>query len=464
MLSDRKGTYSLPKAFKAPSALSGLPENSSVLVGFSGGADSTALLHILCNWAKATGARIYAAHVNHGIRGEEADRDELFCKSLARDLGVEFFSTRVDVPSIAKSSGESIETAARRIRYEYFDSLMDEHSIPLLATAHNADDNLETIIFNLCRGAGLSGMCGIPDTRPCACGKVVRPILGMEKSEILQYCADNGLSFVTDSTNADTDYTRNRIRSEIIPVLKQINSGALKNAYRMSENLRADSLCLDGMADCFIDGLDDKFSIDTKKLSAAPPSIASRVLMRLYCEISEGGTLEATHIEALRALAAKGIPHSSVSLPYEIEGVIENGRLCMRKKEKKAELPEYSVVLHEGENLISQTKSKIFIQNSHSEKNVYKNSILLSIDFDNISGELFARNRLPGDKIRMGGMSKSLKKLMCDKKIPLDMRARIPVICDSKGILAVPFVGIRDGAKFIARDKQTELSIYFYLL
>ena len=465
MYSNNKETYSPPPAFKSPSDLCDLDSNSAILVGFSGGADSTALLHILSNYVKKSGAKLYAAHVNHGIRGGEADRDESFCRSFAKELGVDFFSIKVDVPAIAQDMGESVETAARKIRYEFFDDLMKKYHIPILATAHNADDNLETVIFNLCRGSGLSGICGIPESRPCTYGIVLRPILGMGKSEIIEYCRRNNLSFVTDSTNANTDYTRNKIRNDVIPTLKQINPGAVKNAYRTSENLRADSIYLENITDEFIHNLGDNSSIDIKKLCEASPSISSRALIRLYSEISEGASIEASHIDALRLLAKKAVPHSKTSLPNEIEGVIENGKLCLRKIQKEATVGEYNIVLCNGKNVISQIKSELFMGSSQSEKNIYKKSTLLSIDFDNINGELTARNRRAGDKIRIGGMSKSLKKLMCDKKIPIETRARLPIICDSKGIVAVPFVGIRDGARY-DKEKSNKLSkfdIYFYL-
>ena len=227
-MSDKSDIYSFPDSFTAPDIISGMPPQSSILVGFSGGADSTALLHLLKKYAELTGAKLYAAHINHCIRGEEADRDEAFCKSFAQELGVTFFSLRTDVPKIAEQTGESVETAARRVRYEYFDSLMSENNIHILATAHNADDNLETILFNIARGTGLSGLCGIPNIRPCANGVVVRPIINMEKREILNYCEQNSLKFVTDSTNVDTDYTRNKIRAQIIPVMREVNSGAVK--------------------------------------------------------------------------------------------------------------------------------------------------------------------------------------------------------------------------------------------
>lgn len=451
------------KEFKPPHVLSGMAVDSPILLGLSGGADSTALLHMLSLYAKRSGARLYAAHLNHGIRGEEADRDERFCKELAASLGVEFFSRRVNIPLIASETGESVETAARRVRYEYFASLMKEHGINILATAHNADDNLETILFNLSRGAGLNGLCGIPECRPCEGGTVIRPILGMEKSEILEYCAANGLCYVTDSTNTDTDYTRNKIRSEIIPVLRQINGGAVKNAYRTSRILKEDSLCLESLADWFTDELGRDGAIELEKLCGSPASVVNRALIRIYSEFSGGKTLETVHIEAIRSLAQGGVPHSSVSLPDGMEAVVENKKLYIKKKTPQAEssLP-YSIPLNEGSNFISQTNCEIFIGNSHNAKNIYKKSIQLAIDFDKIKGELYARGRSGGDRIRLNGMNKSLKKLMCDLKIPLELRNRLPVIYDDVGIVAVPFVGVRDGLKPSGVDTDTN-KIYFYL-
>ena len=466
MSQKQRSELSLPSGFKPPHLLSGLPQSSSLLVGFSGGADSTALLHLLCRYAQSTGAKIYAAHVNHGIRGEEADRDEIFCRSLAAKLGAEFFSIKVNVPQIAKNTGESIETAARRIRYEYFDRLMQENNVQLLATAHNADDNLETIIFNIARGTGLGGICGIPDSRPCQNGTVIRPILNMEKVEIIEYCRQNSLDFVTDSTNTDTEYTRNRIRAEILPVMRQLNSSAVKNAARMSDMLREDSLCLESMSERFCEELRKDYSIETEKICGSPRAIVSRAIIRLYDEFSGGKTLEQTHVNALMTLAEKAVPHSTASLPGNVEGVIENGRLYFRTKtEKEAVNTEYSVVLNEGKNLISQTNCEIFIEISHSSENIYKNSILMSLDSAKIVGELYARCRQSGDRILMGGMHKSVKKLMCDKKVPLELRSKIPVICDNNGIIAIPFLGVRDGATYKKSfgDKNSETKLHFYL-
>lgn len=452
----------LPSGFRSPALLSGMSEDTPILVGLSGGADSSALLHMLSVYREKCGAKIYAAHVNHGIRGAEADRDEEFCREYAGSLGVEIFVLRADVPALAKERGESVETAARALRYSYFEQTMRENNIPILATAHNANDNLETVIFNIARGSGLSGVCGIPECRRTDHGIVIRPILSMEKREIIEYCRDNAINFVTDSTNIDTDYTRNLIRAEIIPVMQRINSGAVKNAIRMSESLREDILCLDHMAEELIERQADRSSIGLQSFRSAPASVANRALIKLYGELTGGKTLEMTHVNALRELAARAVPHSSVSLPAGIVGVIEREALCLCTETKIPEADDYSIALCEGSNPISQTNTEIFIGNSQNAKNVYKKAIILYIDSAKIKGELFARSRKPGDSIRTRGMTKSLKKLLCEKKIPLELRARLPIICDSDGILAVPFVAIRDGMSADQNsDRAMAIHIYF---
>lgn len=436
-----------PAGFTAPTQLSGKPEGTPILVAYSGGADSTALLYMLSLYGAAHSAPIYAAHVNHGIRGEEADRDEEFCRRFADSLGITLFVKRADVPAIAKESGESIETAARRVRYEFFDGLMRDNSIPLLATAHNANDNLETMLFNLVRGSGPAGICGIPPSRLCEYGSVIRPILYMTRSEILSFCEKNGLEFVTDSTNTDTDYTRNKLRAEVIPRLTEINPAAAEHAASLSRALRADELCLTSMADWFLGDMRRGYSIECEKLSGSPEAIVSRALISLFREISDGEYLESSHVRALRELAKRAIPHSSLSLPAGIEAVIEDGMLTFRKKTEKVTTQAYCVPLCEGENVISQTNCKIIITSSQNTKKVYKNSILLSIDSAKINGSLYARERRAGDKLRTAGMHKSVKKLMCDKKIPLDLRSRLPVICDGDDIVAVPMLGVCDRVK-----------------
>ncbi len=446
--------------FILPHTLAGVLHDTPVLVAFSGGADSSSLLHLL---HEHYAGKVFAAHVNHMIRGEEAYRDEEFCRKVCKELDIPLFVLRRDIPSYASELGVSIETAARLARYEFFDSLMLEHDIPLLATAHNANDNLETLIFNITRGAGLSGACGIPPTRKCKHGTVVRPILNMSREQILLFCRERGIEYVTDSTNLDTDYTRNKIRTEIIPSLVKINPSAVRNASRMCASLREDELCLDSMADLFCEQqMGDDASFDVDKILGSPASVANRALMSLYSSMADGANLEYVHIEAIRKLCEKAVPHSRINLPRGLDARIEGGKLyIVPSTEEASQCESFYMPLKEGETSISQINAKIIMQNSHNSKNIYKTAIPLYLDFDKISNAANVRNRHPSDKIRIRGVNRSVKKLLCDLHIPLEVRYRLPMICDGDTVVAIPLVGVADG---YALPRNAQPSMTFTLL
>ena len=201
-----------------------LENGDTVIVALSGGADSVTLLHILNSIKELYNLTLRAAHLNHGIRGEEADRDEDFVRKLCESMGVPLDVRREDIPAIAKESGKSEELCGREVRYAFFDALCEQYGAKI-ATAHNRDDHAETVLWNLVRGAGLSGLCGIPVRR----GGIIRPLLGCSRAQIEAYCAENQLAYVTDSTNLTAAYTRNRIRLEVMPILRQLNENAEGN-------------------------------------------------------------------------------------------------------------------------------------------------------------------------------------------------------------------------------------------
>ena len=216
------------------------------------------------------------------------------------------------------------------------------------------------------------------------------------------------------------------------------------------------------MASWFKDELGKDFSVELEKLCGSPSSIVNRALISIYDEISGGKTLEATHVNAIKQLAIKGIPHSSVSLPAGIDAVIEEGKLCFVHQKKSKETKEFNIALESGRNAVECAELDIFINIEPYSKNIYKNSILLSIASAKINGVLTARSRQAGDKILSGKIHKSVKKLMNEKKIPLELRDRLPIICDEYGILAIPFVAIRDGAKApieFSESKKTKITV-----
>ena len=314
------------KLLTPPHVLSHMPPDTPILLALSGGADSRALLSLLYEYCRGTGARLYAAHVNHMRRGEDAVRDRDFCAEVCRALGVECFTLDCDVPALARERGIGIEQAAREVRYEFFERLMCEHSIPILATAHNADDVLETLVFNISRGSGLRGVGSIPEAREFSGGILIRPLLHASKDDIVEYCKQNRLDFVTDATNTDDIYSRNYIRMHIVPRLKQLNSGVLANTARLCSAARLDEDFMQTQVEQYFASARDDANL-LSSLRALHPALLTRVLSRLYSDASGGKVAEQTHIAALCELIDRGVGNSALSLPGLIRAQIKNKRL-----------------------------------------------------------------------------------------------------------------------------------------
>ena len=198
-----------------------LHRGEHVLVALSGGVDSSVLLDVLIKCREELGISVSAAHLNHMLRGKDADNDEAFVREKCEKLGIPFVSERIDITALAQNSGPSTELCAREVRYGFLRRVKTELRADKIATAHNANDNLETVIFNLSRGGGVDGMCGIPPVR----GDLIRPLIFIPRQQIEEYAACNGIGFCEDKTNAETVYTRNKIRHNIIPEILKINAG-----------------------------------------------------------------------------------------------------------------------------------------------------------------------------------------------------------------------------------------------
>lgn len=210
-----------------------LQRGDRVIVALSGGADSVSLFHILCSLREKLDLTVYAAHLNHNLRGEEADRDESFCKILCKNYNAELFVKSVDIRALARENKQSEELCGRLERYSFFDELSKRKNAKI-ATAHTASDNAETVLFNLIRGAGALGASGISPVR----GNIIRPLIYVTREEVECYCAENDLGFVTDSTNLSDDYTRNKIRHQIVTACRGINPNFEKNITNFSEVMR----------------------------------------------------------------------------------------------------------------------------------------------------------------------------------------------------------------------------------
>lgn len=431
-----------------PWRIAGVPKETSVLLALSGGADSRALLHLLYEGARCDGFALTLAHVNHGIRGEEAWRDRDFCCGLAASYGLEICVLDADVPALAAKNGRGLEEEARSVRYAYFETLMRERNIPLLVTAHHADDNLETLLFRLCRGTGLQGLGGIAPMRPFANGTLVRPLLHCPRREILAYCKANGLQYVTDSTNTDTAYARNRIRAEVIPVLETLFDDLQVRTSDMAEELREDEAYLRSVAQDLLERILTPQGIDVKDLQALPLPIRKRVL-RTWVKETCGRESERVHIDALLDLIDVTEENGAqVALPRDFFAVREFGNLRLMPR-SEGESIDFFFPFTVGETLLENSKIRLTVQRQEDHRKIHNLSTQTCIirdDFsDIIKKGLYWRSRRAGDVILQGGMHRKLRKLYNAEKVPARLRDRLPILCDSEGIVWAPFVGCRDG-------------------
>lgn len=258
-----------------------------VCAALSGGADSVSLLLALCSVKSELGIEVYACHLNHGLRGADSDSDELFCRELCEKAGVSFYAEKIDVSAIVQKH-ESVEEAARRARYEFFERALEHFGGEcVLATAHNANDNAETALLNLTRGTGLKGLCGIPPVREFGSSgerRVIRPLIYCGRGEIEEYLRSVGQGFVTDKTNLSEDYTRNRIRRRVLPQLEEINPSIVSVIGRMTRNLREDSGFLEELADNALEETREGRGWNALAISKLPEPIKARVVRKILMQ------------------------------------------------------------------------------------------------------------------------------------------------------------------------------------
>lgn len=254
--------------------------NGKILAAVSGGADSVALLRVLA----ALGCNCIAAHCNFHLRGDEADRDEAFVRKLCHDLGIELRCTDFDVDAYKKSHGVSTEMACRELRYEWFERQRAALGCSVIAVAHHRDDNIETFFLNLVRGSGITGLAGI---KPCN-GKIVRPLLGSSRDEIINYLETLGQDYVTDSTNLENDYARNKIRNVLLPEISRLFPSAMAGIELTLDNLQGDYAVWSGAVEAFKrDAVEacghGQIKIDRRKLAAsADPATLLNALLSRY--------------------------------------------------------------------------------------------------------------------------------------------------------------------------------------
>ena len=429
----------LNKIEKAAERYNLFQKGDSITVALSGGADSTALLHALVQLGEKYSLNVTAAHLNHKLRGDESDRDEQFVRKMCDELGVELVCESTDITSLAKK-GEGIEECARRVRYDF----LQRNAKGKIATAHSADDNIETVIFNLTRGSGIKGGCGIPPVRD----NIIRPLIMCSRAEIEDYCEKNGISFVTDSSNLTDDYTRNRIRHNVIPVLKEINSAAGDSFYRFTSVMNDVNDLLDDLAFDALEMAKSDKGYDADRLADLHISVLTRAVGIILDQ--SGSVPDSEHIGSVVKLIKdkKGKCQLNGGLFAEIK---DNRLVIFGKKTKKITVtPCYDFVNK------SVTFGEISLQSELISADKVNNLLAKNlIDYDKIEGEPVLRARESGDSIRLKKRPrKSVKKLFCELKIDLEKRDSLPILADEKGVIWIYDVGPDERAVVDEKSKN----------
>lgn len=379
-----------------------------VVCAVSGGADSVALLFALYLLKDKLSIILEAAHFNHGLRGEESDRDEVFVRELCAGYGIPCYVGR----GVVTPGKKGLEAAARDARYAFFRTLDGK-----IATAHTADDNAETVLMHLVRGTGLKGLGGIMPVN----GSVIRPLLTVSREDVLVFLQEYHLSFVEDSSNQTDDFLRNRLRHHVMPLLKNENPRLVQNLSVMAMDLRQDERVLQQMT--------LREPLQVQVLAEMPEALRRRSLADF---LQKHGVKEPerAHIELVEKLVFSEKPSAWAEFP----GNVRIGRCYDRLIAEKPVEPLNTRVLLPGETVdlpglrvsCSQTNE------AYREKNCFTVSPV---------GSMILRSRLSGDKIRLPGGTKSLKKLMIDQKIPEHERQSLVVLADTQGVLGVQGIG-----------------------
>ena len=423
-----------------------LKAEDMVVAGVSGGADSIAMLHILKSLQKEIGFSMEVVHVHHGIRGQEADRDEQFVEKICRDWGIPFRSRHYPVPELSGKWKLGEEETGRIVRKQ-----SKKNGQFRVALAHNRNDLAETMLHHLARGTGIRGLSGIQ----AVSGEIIRPVLCLERKEIVNYLKERGISYITDSSNLSDNYTRNRIRNHILPAMEQkINAKAVEHMAETARVLaEADSYLQKKGRELLAGCRKENGYLLDEKFFAQDPILQEYAVMEAF-EILSGKRKDFTslHVDQVLSLQKKENGRY-INLPESLRVIRQYGGVCLKKNsasdrendastEKKvsAGLREMSMELPVPgilESPFGVFESKIF---SYKKQKIEEKKYTKWFDYDKIKNSPCVRTRRQGDYLTVNseGGRKKLNRIFIDEKIPAEMRDRLPVVAAGSEILWIP--------------------------
>ncbi|MDW8106604.1 MAG: tRNA lysidine(34) synthetase TilS [Armatimonadota bacterium] len=426
------------------------PEGGVVIVGYSGGADSTALLHLLTRLQSELRICVHAAHLHHGMRAE-ADADVEVCQRVCAALGVPLHVERADVPARAREQKLSLEEAGRNARYEFFERLANQLGATAVALAHTRDDQIETILINLLRGTGLRGLQGMPYKRD----RIIRPLLDVPREQTHRYCAEHNLPTVFDITNLDPHQMRRRIRAELIPVLRAIAPAFDRHLLRLAAIVEAEEAWWINEIQRVLAQLSGSAphprTLPRAAFARLHPAVQRRVLREwLRPHIGTLNLPPFETIEAIRHAAEQG-ERASWQLSLNLRLTTDPDALTLRPALAKPTPYEYPVS-PEAPTYVPEAGAWLEVNWLAPESVPASWQVLPTeafLDADAVQGTLRVRNGRIGERFQPLGMPapKKLSDIFTDRKVPRAERWRLPLLCDDAGILWIPTYTIAERAK-----------------
>ncbi|MGG7148342.1 tRNA lysidine(34) synthetase TilS [Clostridium butyricum] len=440
-----------------------IKSGDKVLVALSGGPDSVCLLNILYNLKAELNIEVGAAHLNHLLRDKDAFEDEEYVKTLCKSLDIPCFVKRVDINKYSKDKKMSSEMAGREARYNFFDDIVKDEGYTKIATAHNANDQAETILFRLMRGSGIEGLCGIKVRRD----KIIRPILCLSRKEVEEYIEINNLKPRIDKTNFEKIYNRNKIRLDMIPYIKEnFNEDIIQTLNRMSVLLQKDNEFIENSARSFYEKHcieQSDYFIIKKEMFDNKEAVVTRVIRYALTNFSKTHyDFEMKHIYEICNLA-KNNSGKAIDLPNKIYAENIYGDIYIKERininniDVKQEIVVNKNEINGKEIFFDNENIEFSLLKNDSNLDLNQNNLIKYFDFDKINDSISLRKRKNGDKIIPLGMkgSKKIKDLFIDMKVPKEERDCIPLLCFDENISWI--VGIRVSEEYKITNKTKNI-------
>lgn len=433
-----------------------------VILGVSGGADSMCLLFVLHSLMEKWQLKLTAVHIHHSLRDQAADADQAFVVDYCKKLGIQCICRQGDIRQLAENWHMSLEEAGRKFRYMCFEDIANECKGDVIAVAHHKDDLAETVLFNLFRGSWLKGLGGIAPVR----GQIIRPLLCVTRKEIEETLAKENISYCIDATNLETDYTRNKIRLDILPeITKHINTNAVEHISRSAEATRAANEYIEQCAKSQLEAMkNQQGDIDIEKLKQQPEIIQNEIV-RLWFYEKTGKLKDITwvHIESMRQLIDKA-DGKAVDLPYNIKAIRKGPWLVLENPMEQKELEHYETVEQEFNVKVPCSISvdqgrwtfEFSIKPYESGGEIPEKTYTKWLDYDKINFGLKLRHRYSNDFLVVNpqGNHKKINRLMIDEKIPRHLRDQMWMIADGNHVLWVPGIRISEAYKITKETRQ----------